>query len=61
MTHPPLLETPRAAPQSRLRRHHVLMLILAAEILVAGAANAARYRPPGIPVQETITPGHVIT
>ena len=54
-------ETPRAAPRQRLARRHVLMLILAVEVLVAGAANAERTRRPGITVDQTVTYGHVIT
>ncbi len=37
------------------------MLILAAEILGAGFANAGRYRPPAIIVEQTVVTGHIIT
>ncbi len=54
------LQTQVARP-GRLKRRHFLMLALAAEILGAGFANADRYRPPGIGVEETTVKGHVIT
>ncbi|MBB2960623.1 hypothetical protein [Methylobacterium sp. R2-1] len=44
----------------RLSRRHVLMLMLALEILVAGTYNADRYRRPGISVDMPVTRGHVI-
>ncbi|SFL00796.1 hypothetical protein SAMN04488125_10795 [Methylorubrum salsuginis] len=59
-------ETPHAAPRRklarrRLNRRHVLMLILACEVVAVGVANADRYRPPGITVEQTVTHGNVIT
>ncbi len=54
-------ETPHAAPRRRLARRHMLMLILACEVMVVGVANAGRYRPPGIVVDQTVTRGHIIT
>lgn len=54
-------ETSHAAPRRSLARRHVLMLILACEVMVVGVANADRYRPPGITVEQTVTRGHVIT
>ncbi|WP_342152639.1 hypothetical protein [Methylorubrum sp. SB2] len=57
MTRPPMPETPRR----RLARRHVLMLILACEVMVVGVSNADRYRPPGIVVDQTVTRGNVIT
>ena len=45
----------------RLKRRHVLMLALAAEVLVFGARGAERYRPPGILVDVPMARGHVIT
>ncbi len=55
--------TRRTLPRSvsRLKRRHLLMLILAAEILGAGFANAGRYRPPAIIVEQTVVTGHIIT
>jgi hypothetical protein len=54
-------ETPYATLRRRLARRHVLMLILACEVMVVGVANAGRHRPPGIVVDQTVTRGHIIT
>ena len=48
-------------PARRLPRRHVLMLVLAVEVLMLGARYADRYQPPGIAVEQTFTHGHVIT
>ncbi len=66
MTRLPTPETPHTAPRRRLARRrltrrNLLMLILASEVMVVGVANADRYRPPGIVVDQTVTRGHVIT
>lgn len=54
-------QTRGAVPRPRLARRHVLMLVMAAEILVLGAINADRFRRPGVTVEQTVTQGHVIT
>lgn len=50
-----------ASPARRLPRRHLLLLALAVEVLVLGWRNADRYHPPGIPVEQTVAAGHVIT
>ncbi|GJE54738.1 hypothetical protein FV217_00415 [Methylobacterium sp. WL9] len=47
--------------QWRLRRRHLLMLVLAVEVLVMGARRAELYHPPGISVNLPSTHGHIIT
>lgn len=48
--------------QARRRRHR-WMLILAFEVLVFGAAQAVLrpIRPPGVVVEQAVTPNHVVT
>lgn len=49
-------------PRAR-RRLHCWMLILAFEVLVFGAAQAVLrpIKPPGIAVEQTLRPNHVVT
>ena len=49
------------SPWRRMRRKHVIMLVLAAEVLVMGWRCSDRYRPPGIVVDATFTEGNEIT
>lgn len=52
----------RAGERRRMTRRHVLMLLLALEVLVLGLSNADRYRkPPAATVDAPSVAGHVIT
>lgn len=50
-----------APTRRRMPRKHVIMLMLAAEVLVMGWRCSDRYRPPGIVVDATFTEGNEIT
>ena len=53
---------PSASPVARrMPRRHLMLLVLAMEVLFLGWRNADRYRPPGIPVEQTVAAGHIIT
>lgn len=56
----PPLPLSAASGSGRFSRRHALMLVLALEILVAGAYHSDRYRRPGISVDIPATRGHVI-
>ncbi len=45
------------------RRRHGWMLVLAFEVLVFGAAQSVLkpIRPPGIAVEQTVKPNHIVT
>lgn len=49
------------AAAARMPRKHVLMLVLAAEILCLGALLAADPPRPGITIDEPLTTGNVVT
>lgn len=53
----------RSAPScpQRLRRKHVLMLVLALEVLWLGYRGAENFDPPGITVDLPATESHRIT
>jgi len=51
-----------ASERPPMPRRHKLMLLLAFEILVFGFAQAEqRYSRPGITIEMSITPNHVVT
>lgn len=52
-----------ATTRARRRRRHSWMLVLAFEVLVFGAAQSVLrpIRAPGIVVEQSFTPNHVVT
>jgi hypothetical protein len=50
------------APRPPMPRRHKLMLLLAFEILIFGFAQAEhRFSRPGITIEMSVTPNHVVT
>ena len=50
-----------AGPSLRFTRRHLLMLVLALEILIVGSVHAERDRHPGVTVEVPANRAHVIT
>ncbi len=52
-----------AKARARRRRRHGWMLVMAVEVLVFGATQSVLrpIRPPGVVVEQSLTPNHVVT
>lgn len=59
-TRPTDMRSEAVAPR-RMQFRHMLMLALAVNVMVLGMTGAASYRAPGIAVEQTVLPGHIVT